>query len=60
MRDKDAIQIVPLIIKYASILKNEGKHYDALKEIHREVGQYRDKPMSKVFEGIEGQQQITL
>lgn len=27
VRDKDAIQIVPLIIKYASILKNEGKHY---------------------------------
>ena len=29
-----------------------------IKEIHREVGQYRDKPMSKVFEGREGQQQI--
>ncbi|QUX18079.1 phospho-sugar mutase [Staphylococcus haemolyticus] len=59
VRDKDAIQIVPLIIKYASILKNEGKTlHDALKEIHREVGQYRDKPMSKVFEGREGQQQI--
>ena len=59
VRDKDAIQIVPLIIKYASILKNEGKTlHDALKEIHREVGLYRDKPMSKVFEGIEGQQQI--
>ena len=26
VRDKDAIQIVPLIIKYTSILKNEGKH----------------------------------
>lgn len=59
VRDKDAIQIVPLIIKYASILKNEGKTlHDALKEIHRKVGLYRDKPMSKVFEGIEGQQQI--
>ena len=59
MRDKDAIQIVPLIIKYTSILKNEGKTlHDALKEIHREVGQYRDKPMSKVFEGREGQRQI--
>lgn len=59
VRDKDAIQIVPLIIKYASILKNERKTlHDALKEIHREVGQYRDKPMSKDFEGREGQQQI--
>ena len=59
VRDKDAIQIVPLMIKYASILKSQGKTlYDALKEIHNEVGQYRDKPMSKVFEGKEGQQQI--
>ncbi|WP_415426455.1 phospho-sugar mutase [Staphylococcus borealis] len=59
VRDKDAIQIVPLMIKYASILKSQGKTlYDALKEIHNAVGQYRDKPMSKVFEGKEGQQQI--
>ena len=59
VRDKDAIQIVPLMIKYASILKSQGKTlYDALNEIHNEVGQYRDKPMSKVFEGKEGQQQI--
>lgn len=59
VRDKDAVQIVPLIIKYASILKNEGKTLlEALNEIYDEVGEYRDKPTSKVFEGQAGQQHI--
>lgn len=59
VRDKDAVQIVPLIIKYASILENEGKTlHDALNEIYEEVGHYRDYLVSKVFEGKQGQQHI--
>lgn len=59
MRDKDAVQIVPLVIKYASILENEGKTlHDALNEIYEEVGHYRDYLVSKVFEGKQGQQHI--
>lgn len=59
VRDKDAIQIVPLVIKYASILKNEGKTLrDALTDIYEEIGYYRDQPISKVFEGKKGQQEI--
>lgn len=59
VRDKDAVQIVPLVIKYASILENEGKTlHDALNEIYDEVGHYRDHLVSKVFEGKRGQQHI--
>lgn len=59
VRDKDAIQIVPLVIKYASILKNEGKTLrEALTDIYEEIGYYRDQPLSKVFEGQKGQQEI--
>ena len=59
VRDKDAIQIVPLVIKYASILKNEGKTLrDALTDIYEEIGYYCDQPISKVFEGQKGQQEI--
>ncbi|MDU7694092.1 MAG: phosphoglucomutase, partial [Staphylococcus sp.] len=49
----------PLVIKYASILKNEGKTlHDALTDIYEEVGYYRDQPTSKIFEGKKGQQEI--
>lgn len=59
VRDKDAVQIVPLVIKYASILENEGKTlHDTLNEIYEEVGHYRDYLVSKVFEGKQGQQHI--
>lgn len=59
VRDKDAIQIVPLVVKYASILKNEGKTlHEALTDIYRDIGYYRDQPISKIFEGQRGQQEI--
>ncbi|MFW3612296.1 phospho-sugar mutase [Staphylococcus caprae] len=55
VRDKDAVQIVPLIIKYASELKNEGKMLkDELEEIYKRIGNYNDKLFSHTFEGIEG------
>lgn len=52
VRDKDAIQIVPLIIKYASELKNEGRMLkDELEDIYQQVGHHNDKLFSHTFEG---------
>lgn len=59
VRDKDAIQIVPLIIKYAAELKLYGKTLqDELNEIYQTVGKHEDKLFSHTLEGIKGQQQI--
>lgn len=59
VRDKDAIQIVPLIIKYASELKQIGKMLkDELNDIYNEVGKHSDKLYSHTFEGIDGKQKI--
>ncbi|MEM5418711.1 phospho-sugar mutase [Staphylococcus gallinarum] len=59
VRDKDAIQIVPLIIKYASELKQIGRMLkDELNDIYNEVGKHSDKLYSHTFEGIDGKQKI--
>ncbi|MDU3138837.1 MAG: phospho-sugar mutase [Staphylococcus lugdunensis] len=59
VRDKDAVQIVPLIIKYASQLKNEGKMLkDVLNQIYETVGYHHDKLFSHTFEGTAGKQKI--
>lgn len=59
VRDKDAIQIVPLIIKYASELKQIGRMLkDELNDIYNEVGKHSDKLYSHIFEGIDGKQKI--
>ena len=40
------------MIEYASILKMKGKTLrDALTGIYEEIGYYRDRPTSKIFEG---------
>ncbi|MEJ7381286.1 phosphoglucomutase, partial [Staphylococcus epidermidis] len=53
--DKDAIQIVPLIIKYASELKNEGRMLkDDLEDIYQQVGRHNDQLFSHKFEGAKG------
>ena len=55
VRDKDAIQIVPLIIKYASELKNEGRMLkDDLEDIYQQVGRHNDQLFSHTFEGAKG------
>lgn len=59
VRDKDAVQIVPLIIKHASELKNEGKTIvDAMSEIYAKYGNYQEKLFSHTFEGQEGKDKI--
>lgn len=59
VRDKDAIQIVPLIIKYASELKNTGRMFkDELNDIYKIVGKHNDKLFSQTFEGENGKNKI--
>ncbi|ULG75070.1 phospho-sugar mutase [Macrococcus brunensis] len=59
VRDKDAVQIVPLIIKLASELKNEGKTLvDQMNEIYRDYGHYQEKLFAHTFEGQSGKEKI--
>ncbi|WP_078132284.1 phospho-sugar mutase [Staphylococcus aureus] len=59
VRDKDAVQIVPLIIKYASELKLYGKTLkDALEQIYQTVGRHEDTLFSHTLEGFEGKKKI--
>ncbi|PZK35836.1 phospho-sugar mutase [Staphylococcus aureus] len=59
VRDKDAVQIVPLIIKYASGLKLYGKTLkDELEQIYQTVGRHEDTLFSHTLEGFEGKKKI--
>lgn len=59
VRDKDAVQIVPLIIKYASELKLYGKTLkDELEQIYQTVGRHEDTLFSHTLEGLEGTKKI--
>lgn len=59
VRDKDAVQIVPLIIKYASELKLYGKTLkDELEQIYQTVGRHEDTLFSHTLEGLEGNKKI--
>ncbi|UXR78204.1 MULTISPECIES: phospho-sugar mutase [unclassified Staphylococcus] len=58
-RDKDAIQIAPLLIKYKEQLAQDNKTFkDVLTEIYHQYGYYHDKTLSPTFAGAEGQQKI--
>ncbi|HDA1924878.1 TPA: phospho-sugar mutase [Staphylococcus aureus] len=59
VRDKDAVQIVLLIIKYASELKLYGKTLkDELEQIYQTVGRHEDTLFSHTLEGFEGKKKI--
>ncbi len=59
-RDKDAIQCIPLLVKYKQELYREGRTlYDALQEIYKEVGRFEDMTLSPVYEGKEGKDKIS-
>ncbi|EMN2361981.1 TPA: phospho-sugar mutase [Staphylococcus aureus] len=59
VRDKDAVQIVPVIIKYASELKLYGKTLkDELEQIYQTVGRHEDTLFSHTLEGFEGKKKI--
>ncbi|OOV76412.1 phospho-sugar mutase [Mammaliicoccus fleurettii] len=58
-RDKDAIQVAALLIKYKEQLAQEGKTFkDILENIYQEHGQYKDKTLSPTFEGAAGRTKI--
>lgn len=59
VRDKDAVQIVPLIIKLASELKNEQRTIvDEMNDIYSRYGHYQEQLFSHTFEGQEGKAHI--
>ncbi|UCK15900.1 phospho-sugar mutase [Staphylococcus aureus] len=59
VRDKDAVQILPLIIKYASELKLYGKTLkDELEQIYQTVGRHEDTLFSHTLDGLEGKKKI--
>lgn len=59
VRDKDAVQIVPLIIKLASELKNEQRTIvDEMNDIYSRYGRYQEQLFSHTFEGQEGKAHI--
>lgn len=60
VRDKDAIQIVPAIVKLASSLKNDDVTLvDYLNDIYDEFGCRMEKMISHKFEGIQGKEKIS-
>lgn len=59
VRDKDAVQIVPLLIKIASELKNNNETLvDQLNLIYKTYGKYEEKLFAHTMTGKDGQVEI--
>ncbi len=59
VRDKDAVSSAMLLCEAAAYYKKQGKTLlDIRKELFEEFGYYKEKQISLVLEGIEGQQRI--
>src|SRR5699024_5085477 len=59
VRDKDAMQSTLLLAEAAAYYESEGKTiYDALEDLYKEFGYYREKTISKTFEGISGKDKM--
>lgn len=58
-RDKDAIQMIPLVVKYKNELAQQGKTFkDILDEVYNLTGVFKDKTISPKFEGAAGREKI--
>ncbi|SCS51166.1 phospho-sugar mutase [Staphylococcus caeli] len=58
-RDKDAIQMVPLLIKYKNLLNKNGLTFkDTIEDIYENIGNFKDKTLAPTFEGAQGIQKI--
>lgn len=58
-RDKDAIQCIPLLVKYKQQCYQKGMTFhDVLEDIYRQVGRFEDKTLSPIYEGKEGKEKI--
>ncbi|WP_125587697.1 phospho-sugar mutase [Companilactobacillus jidongensis] len=59
VRDKDAMQSTILLAEAAAYYESKGKTiYDALEDLYAEYGYYREKTISKTFEGISGKDRM--
>ncbi len=59
VRDKDAIQVVPYIVKYAAELKNENRTLiDELTALYEKYGHRQEHLWSHTFDGAEGRAKI--
>ncbi|KRK79363.1 phospho-sugar mutase [Companilactobacillus nodensis] len=59
VRDKDAMQSTILLAEAAAYYEFKGKTiYDALEDLYAEYGYYREKTISKTFEGISGKDRM--
>ncbi len=58
-RDKDAIQFIPLLVKYKQMLSQNGLTFKAvLEDIYAQIGHYDDLTLSPTFAGQQGRQKI--
>lgn len=59
VRDKDAVQVALVTAEMAAYYAKAGKTLlDALQDIYKQFGYYKEALVSKVFEGMDGQQQM--
>ena len=59
-RDKDAIQMVPLLVKYKNLLsKNSLTFKDTMEDIYQNIGAFKDRTLAPSFEGAEGVEKIS-
>ncbi|APX72323.1 phospho-sugar mutase [Companilactobacillus allii] len=59
VRDKDAMQSTILLAEAAAYYESKGKTiYDALEDLYQEFGYYREKTISKTFDGISGKDKM--
>lgn len=54
-RDKDAIQMVPLLIKYKNLLNKNGLTFkETIEDIYKNIGSFKDRTLAPTFEGKDG------
>lgn len=58
-RDKDAIQMVPLLVKYKNLLHKNGLTFkDMIEDIYENIGCFKDRTIAPTFEGKSGIEKI--
>lgn len=59
VRDKDAVQVALKVAEMASFYESQGKTLlDALEDVYKQFGYYKEALISKVFEGKSGQEEM--
>lgn len=58
-RDKDAIQFIPLLVKYKQMLTQNGLTFnEVLEDIYAQIGRYENVTLSPTYAGQQGRQKI--